>query len=352
MLPDLFRLIGSDRYLSPAEVSRATEPHALTESAWYVYTKYFHGFTGATLDPQFHRLAHPATLTGRVRLGAETTVLVAGAGPSLLSAMHGVKRVRDRIRIFTSPQGAATLAGYGVKADLVLVDASSGMSAKGSALVAADWRTPRELLAGVAPESLFVPTPLPTWGRWPATAVAMAADAGASRVALVGFDDRAGLPRTSDDALTALLELIARLTPFTAFDCSGTGTPKRGWVKASVHEIGGTKISGSLERSVWSAPGPEERELQLREDISELAPLLERARHLSAATTLPEGAISEIIGWHEHPRLRVLLQESLGVSLLPRLWRLGADQSTGRPRRVRLALSEITRQADAFAAAA
>jgi hypothetical protein len=352
MLPDFFRLIGSDRYLSPAEVSRATEPHVLTESAWYVYTKHFHGFTGATLDPQFHRLSHPAMLTGRVRLGAETTVLVAGHGPSLLTAMHGIKRVRDRVRIFTSPLGAATLAGYGVKADLVLVDPSSGMSAKGAALVAADWRTPRELLAGVSSESLFVPTPLPTWGRWPATAVAMAADAGATRIALVGFDDRAGLPRTSDESLTALLELVARLTPFTAFDCSGTGAPKRGWVAASVHEVGGTKVSGALDTSLWRAPGPEERELQLREDISELGPLLERARQLSATTTLSERAISEIIGWHEHPRLRVLLQESLGVSLLPRLWRLGADQSSGRSRRVRLALSEITRQADAFAAAA
>ena len=73
---------------------------------------------------------------------------------------------------------------------------------------------------------------------------------------------------------------------------------------------------------------------------------------LSACTTLPDGAISEIVGWHEQPRLRVLLQESLGVSLLPRLWRLGVDQSSGRSRRVRLAFSEITRQADAFAAAA
>ena len=263
----LFRLIGSDRYLSPAEVSRATEPHVLTESAWYVYTKHFHGFTGATLDPQFHRLSHPATLTGRVRLGAETTVLVAGHGPSLLAAMHGIKRVRDRVRIFTSPLGAATLAGYGVKADLVLVDPSSGMSAKGATLVAADWRTPRELLAGVSSESLFVPTPLPTWGQWPATAVAMAADAGASRIALVGFDDRAGLPKTSDESLTALLELVARLTPFTAFDCTGNGAPKRGWVAASVHEVGGTKVSGPLETSLWRAPALGAR-APAREDVS------------------------------------------------------------------------------------
>jgi hypothetical protein len=351
MLPDLFRLIGSDRYLSPEEVSRATEPHALTAAAWSVYARYFHGFTGAMLDPQFHRLTHPATQAGRVRLGADTTVLIAGPGRSLLSAMHGIKRVRDRVRIFSSPHAAAMLGGYGVKTDLVLVDPSSAMSPKGAQLVAADWRTPRELLTGVSPESMFVPTPLPTWGLWPATAVAMASDAGAARIALVGFDDAAGAGRKADEALTALLELIARLTPFTAYDCSGTA-PMRGWVAASLHEIAGAPVSGALETSVWRAATREQRELQLREDLGELAPVLDRARELGATTALPESAVNEIIGWREQPRLRVLLQESLGVSLLPRLWRLGADQSSARSRRVRLALSEIARQADAFAAAA
>jgi hypothetical protein len=90
----------------------------------------------------------------------------------------------------------------------------------------------------------------------------------------------------------------------------------------------------------------------LRDELAELAPILERARELSASTTLSDEASGEVIGWREQPRVRVLLQESLGVSLLPRLWRLGADQSFGRTRRVRLALSEIVAQADAFAAAA
>jgi hypothetical protein len=352
MIPDLFRLIGSDRYLSPEEVSRASEPHALMASAWDVYMTHFHGFTGATIDPQFHRLSHPATRTGRVRLGADTTVLVAGSGPSLVSAMHGVRRVRDRVRIFTSPRGAALLAGYGVEPDLVLVDPLSGRSPKGCPLVAADWRTPRDLLAGVATESLFVPTPLPTWGVWPATAVAMAADAGASRIALVGFDHPDGSASTAGEALTALLELLARLAPFTAFDCNGTSAPARGWVRASVHEIAGTPVAGALETNVWRAPSPDQRELQLRDDLSELAPVLERVRELGACAALSEAAIGEVIGWREQPRLRVLLQESLGVSLLPRLWRLGPDQAFGRSRRVRLALSEITRQADALEPAA
>ncbi len=352
MLPDFFRLIGSDRYLAPEEVSRATGPHALVGAAWDVYARDFHRFTGATLDPQFDRLSHPGTLTGRVRLDPDTTVLVAGTGPSLLASMHGVKRVRGHVRIFTSPEGAAMLAGYGVKADLVLVDPASSVSPKSGAAVAADWRTPRELLAGVSPELLFVPAASPTWGVWPATAVAMAVDAGASRVAIVGFDESSHAGRRPDEARAPLLELIARLAPFTAFDCGGVSVPARGWVAASVHEVAGNPVSGRLEMSLWRAASREERALLLREELAELAPILDRARELSASTTLADGTIGEVIAWREQPRVRVLLQESLGVSLLPRLWRLGADQSYGRSRRVRLALSEIVAQADAFAAAA
>jgi hypothetical protein len=345
MLPDLFRLIGSDRYLSAEEVSRATEPHALTGAAWDVYTTHFHAFTGATLDPQFRRLVHPATQTGRVKLGTDTTVLVAGTGDSLLRQIYSVRRVRDRVRIFTSPQGAAMLRAHGVVADLVLVDPSSGISPRSCPLVAADWRTPRELLHGVAAESLFVPAPLPTWGPWATTAVALAADAGASRIALLGFDDE-------KPEVSALLELIARLGPFTAFECSGSAAAKRGWVAAAVHEVAGTALSGAMETSLWRAVSHDARALQLREDLAELAPILERARALSAEPTLPDGAVEELIGWSEQARWRVLLQEALGVSLLPRLWRVGPDQSLARSRRVRLALSEITGQADAFAAAA
>jgi hypothetical protein len=256
------------------------------------------------------------------------------------------------VRIFTSPEGAAMLGVYGVKADLVLVDPLSGVSPKGCPLVAADWRTPRDLLAGVSPESLFVPAPAPTWGLWPATAVAMAADAGASRIALLGFDDPSRLSRRPDEARAALLELIARLGRFTGFDCNGTGAATRGWVAGAVHEIAGRAVAGPLETSLWRAASRDERALVLREDLAELSPVLERARELSASTTLPDSAISEVLAWREQPRLRVLLQESLGVSLLPRLWRMGPDQSVGRSRRVRLALSEITGQADAFAAAA
>jgi hypothetical protein len=175
--------------------------------------------------------------------------------------------------------------------------------------------------------------------------VALAADAGASRIALLGLDEE-------QTALTPLLELIARLAPFTAFDCCIQGAGRRGWVPALMHEVAGTKQVGRLETSLWRAQSREERELLLRDDLAELAPILDRARRLHASAALDDGAVAEIIAWREQPRLRVLLQESLGISLLPRLWRLQPDESLARSRRVRLALSEIVSQADAFAAAA
>jgi hypothetical protein len=348
MLPDLFRLIGSDRYLAPEEVERAAEPHSLTQQAWDVYRTHFQSFTGATLDPQFHRLVHPATQVGRVRLEPGTSVLVLGTAPTMPAELDAVLRVRDRVRIFTSPRGAEMLRGRGIVPDLVLVEERRDVTSPGSRqvlaecpLVAADWRTPAALLAPLPTSSIFVPAPALTWGLWPATAVAMAAAAHASRIALLGFDTRA--------PLTALLELIARLAPFTALDCDAA--PKRGWVSAGVEECAGIELLGPMETTTWAAPRMEARAGQLSAELAELMPVVDRARQALASTISFDRATDEILNWRDQPRLRVLLQEALGVSLLPRLWRLGVDQSAGRSRRVRLALSEMVGQADALGAA-
>jgi hypothetical protein len=207
-------------------------------------------------------------------------------------------------------------------------------------LVAADWRTPRAALTGIAAGALFVPAPQLTWGLWPATAVAMAADAKASRIALLGVD-------MEQAPLKALVELIARLAPLTPLDCSEGPTP-RGWVKGTLAESAGAVQRGPLDVNLWSAPTPAERSEQLRADLAELGPVLERACHFMASTRALDACVDEAFGWREQPRLRVLLQESLGVSLLPRLWRLGPQQTAGRSRRVRLAMSEIVGQADAL----
>jgi hypothetical protein len=369
MLPDLVRLIGSDRYLTAEEVERASEPHSATAGAWDVYTAHFQGFTGATLDPDFARLAHPATRTGRVRLAEGTTVLVVGSGPSLAAHRDAVKAIRERVRIFASPAGDAALRACGLAADLVVVDYPNAVTARHAVrrqeqaprdtLVAADWRTPAAVIAGVPAEQLFVPAPAVSWGRWAATAVAMAADARATRIALVGID----LDDTSDAPLKALLELLARLSPFIALDCTGGTTPKRGWVAAAIDEIAGVKVRGPVETNLWAAPSSGERASQAHSDLVELAPVLDRAQRLLAlaegvremedvASTLAlEAAIDEIMGWRHQIRTRTLLQETLGASFLPRLWRSPLQPSLGRALRrpLLLATHELTRRADALA---
>ena len=90
---------------------------------------------------------------------------------------------------------------------------------------------------------------------------------------------------------------------------------------------------------------------QLNTELIELAPVIDRARQVLTSAASFDRAIDEVLSWRSQPRVRVLLQESLGVSLLPRLWRLGLEQSAGRSRRVRLALSELVGQADALGAA-
>jgi hypothetical protein len=66
-----------------------------------------------------------------------------------------------------------------------------------------------------------------------------------------------------------------------------------------------------------------------------------------------ESAIVEMIAWRDDARLRALLQECLGISLLPRMWRLGVDLSLGTAlwRPLMLGTHELVRQADALAAA-
>ena len=236
MLPDLFRLIGSDRYLAPEEVTRATEPHALTASAWDVYTTHFHGFTGATLDPQFHRLAHPGDADGPRQAGRRNHRRRCRDGAVAVAAdPRAQRRPRPPARVHLSAwrrHAAGPRRRRGPGARRPLVRPSVRKAARSSRPTGARRGS---CSRASPPESLFVPSPLPTWGFWAATAVAMAADAGASRIALVGLDDRAS-PR-----LTALLELIARLAPFTAFDCSSHGAGTRGWVPASMHEVAGAK---------------------------------------------------------------------------------------------------------------
>ena len=377
MLPRFFHLIGSDRHLTRTELEHAAGgPHPLAETAWDVYQQQFGGFTGATLDPLFHRLTHPARRGGSVQLAPGTAVVIVGTGPSLGPNIASLKRLKGRVRVFTSPRGAEALLGHGIVPDLVLIEHQTALDAHHSArhlgdcthevlpacpLVAADWRTPATLLRGVGNEALFVPSPLPTWGLWTATAAAMAVEGGASRVALLGVDlGTADQPDPAHQPLTAVLALIARLAPVVLLDC-GAGATKRGWLKASLDEAAGSSVSGSCVLSLHPAASMQDRFAEARAELDSHSDVVERARGLLALASEGHGgnacvrphlsaAVEEMMAWRDDARIRVFAQECLGLSFLPRLWRSGVDLSLNHAlwRPLMLATHELVRQADAL----
>ena len=377
MLPRFFHLIGSDRYLTRTELEHAAGgPHPLAETAWDVYQQQFRGFTGATLDPLFHRLTHPAPRGGSVQLAPGAAVVIVGTGPSLGSNIEALKRLQGRARIFTSPRGAETLLRQRIVPDLVLIEHQTALDAHHSArhlgdsthevvpacpLVAADWRTPAALLRGVSNEALFVPSPLPSWGLWTATAAAMAVEGGASRVALLGVDlGTADQPDPAHQPLIAVLALIARLAPVVLLDC-GAGATKRGWLKASLDEAAGSSVSGMCALISHPAPSMQERFAEARAALDSYSGIVESARGLLAlASEARDGnsrigphltaAVEEMMAWRNDPGIRVFAQECLGLSFLPRLWRSGVDLSLNHAlwRPLMLATHELVRQADAL----
>jgi hypothetical protein len=375
-LPRFFHLIGSDRFLTPAEIEHAVGPHPLLSSAWDVYRHQFATFTGATLDPLFHRLPHPARRTGSLHLDPGTTVVVAGIGPSLRPNLTALQRIRGQVQIFTSLRGAEVLLPHGIVPDLVVVEHQTALDAHHSArhladrpdevlgacpLIAADWRTPAALLRGVSNDALFVPEPLPTWGLWPATAAALAVEAGASRVALLGVDlGTAAEPDPAHQPLAALLASIARLAPVITLDCGAGGATKRGWLKASIEDAAGAAGRG-CQLHTYQATSIQQRFEEARANLERHHDIVERARGLLALAgdvrggnlariAHLEAGTTEIMAWKDDTRIRVFAQECLGLSFLPRLWRSGIDPSLGHAlwRPLMLATHEFVRQADAL----
>lgn len=385
MLPSYIGQIGTDRHLEPTELE-ATADRGRVDAAWSVYCAHFGGFTGSMLDPQFNALDHPATQLGSIRLAPGETAVIAGTGPSLHASLDALTAVRPNVRIFTSPRGAEVLLARGIVPDLVLVEHQTALDAHHSArhvgdradvalarcpLVAAEWKTPAALLAGMPARALFVPHAPPnwglwpaTWGLWPATAAAMAIDGGAARLALLGVDlGRPGALESAHAPLAGLLSLLADASPVPSLDCGANGANKNGWTRASLAEAAGVQVRGGLERVLAHAPAPADRLSRAREDFAALRPIVERALYLSrlaidaragrlaSAESRLEGAIREVMGWRHERRTRLLLQESLGTALLPRLWRIGVDPALGGAlwRPLMLATHEIVGQAEAFA---
>jgi len=373
MLPAFFSAIGSDRFLSIDELRAAVGDHTHLSDAWSLYRDSFDGFCETRLDPQGHHLVHPARATGTLESLRGEHVIVFGIGPSAFASLGALVRMRERVRVFTSPRGAEVLAANGITPDLVLVEHRTAIDAHHAArhlrdvvvdpmrmapLVAAEWRTPRALLAGVAIDRLFVPDPLPTWGPWPATAVAMAAQTGAARIGLLGID--LGTVQQPDPAftpLTQLLGLLARLVPCETIDCGGDGARKPGWTVGSLDSMVSDKALAPLTIQRRPAPSVDERINAARETRDRLSPIVDRAHQIlemglraraGQRVGRLDDAANEILSWGGDVDVRIDLQEGLGLSFLSRFWRTGIDLELGAAlwRPIVLSTHELTGQAD------
>ena len=371
-LPPFFAALGSDHFLTPDDTAAHSAPHDELNTAWRLYADLFGGFCGSRLDPQFWRHVNPVRSRGTLAVDADTTVIVAGSGPSLVRGLPALRALRSRVLLFASPCATGLLADHGIRPDLIVVDehastddapsplANSTAALADGALVAVSPRTPADFLAGIPVDRLFVPDPLPTWGLGPATAVALAASAGARRIGLLGVD-LDGTDGSADWPLGGVLSILGWIADASCVDCGPEGVVKAGWPTASLEETAGDSIA--LPPEVTRTPWLSTREaFDLdRTRLEAIAPIVRRARTLLSIglraqagarwpddTRTMEMAAIELCSWREDRAVRVALQDTLGLSLLPRLWRTGVDLQLGfrlwRP--IVLAAHELVHQAD------
>lgn len=368
----LLEAIGLDQYLTMEECRKGSA--SARSAAWTLYAEGFGRYCESRLDPLFHRLRHPATLMGRLA-PHPAPVLVVGTGPSLAAALPDLRRLRDRLRIATSPRGAEALQAADLAPDLVLVEHRTALDAHHSArrwrdgyalsscrapLVAAEWRTPSSLVEGLG-ERLFVPEGQPTWGAWPATLAAMALQAGATRVGLVGIDLGS---RTAPDAafapLARLLGLIAQWSEVPTLDCGTLGASKPRWTRAPLDQLAADAPCPPFSTVLRPVPSLLSRRADARALLGRLEAHAARARILLAETlrgrsnaeSVAMNGAAELLAWRRDRALRIDLQEGLGLSFLPRLWRSGISARLGDAawRPVALAAHELVGQAEALAA--
>ncbi|MGE3492220.1 MAG: 6-hydroxymethylpterin diphosphokinase MptE-like protein [Vicinamibacterales bacterium] len=325
---------------------------------WALYEKHWRRFCGAHLDPQFHGLTHPARLTGTVNSTDAAPIVIVGTGPSLRASLPALRRVREAVHIFTSPRGADALAEAGMVPDLVLIEHQTPLDAHFSArdlshrrtdslsrvpLVAADARTPAALLAGIADDRLFVPQPLPTWGLWPATSVALAIAAGARSICLLGVDlGSASHPDPSQAPLLGLLELLAAHAGVPCLDAGEGGAAKKHWSPTPLDLLAGDgRRPLDLLAQPWSSPAV--RHARASAAWQRLLPVVEEAAStVSAACAVRDGdgsantrsklqsGLEALLEAGASQAARQDLQDGLGISFLPRYWRTPPDLSIGQ----------------------
>lgn len=356
---DLVERIGADRALVPEDLGPLTADAAAALPAfWAAYERHWRGFCGARLDPMFSVLSHPARLTGALRVTPGAAVVIAGTGPSLAPALPALRRLRHAMHLVTSPRGAEVLADAGLVPDVVVIEHQTALDAQFSVgerahrpsrvlaavpLVAADARTPAALLEGLAADRLFVPDPQPTWGLWPATAVALALGAGAAGVGLVGVDlGTRAEPDAGHAPLADLLGLLAGAAAVPCVDVGVGGAMKAHWTPGTLDALaaGGAVAPLALDARPWRTPlARHERAVAT---WHRLAPLVARAADtLAAAVAVRDGdrspqacrrvadGLEALLAAGATLDTRVDVQEGLGATFLPRFWRTTPDPSLG-----------------------
>ena len=219
---DLYRAIGDDRYVTPDELP--PESGDAGRALWEVYDRHFGRFTGAGLDPAFARFVRADVPFGLPRFPAGSPVVVAGGGPGLDAVAADLRAVRDRVLVVTDPTGAAALQRHALTPDLVLVERQPGGredAPLGESLLLGSRAA--LLIEPSAPIAAFersagirrLARDLPSWGVWPATAVAVALRGGATRLITLGLDGTADADERArtDALLSALARPLGRRLP-------------------------------------------------------------------------------------------------------------------------------------------
>jgi hypothetical protein len=362
---DLYRAIGDDRYVTPGELP--PESGDAGRALWEVYDRHFGRFTGAGLDPAFTRFVRADVPFGQPRFPAGAPVIVAGAGPGLDAVAADLQAVRGRVIVVTDPAGAAALQRHGLSPDLVLVEREPGGREDAPGGESLALGSPAALLIEPsAPISPFersasvrrLARDLPSWGVWPATAVAVALRGGATRLVTLGLD---GTADADERARTdALLSALATHTPADCFEV-GPQSGRAGWWPVSWPNVVPADAPGSAALTWQEIGGATLLRAEAERDLLFLAPLLPHAREaLALARRARAGetvssrdlcrAIEMLLVWGADPSIRWALQRALGLTFLPRLWRTGVSMASPQRlwRPIILALHELVEQADRF----